>query len=113
MGGLLFLVVVVFVLEIFVVVLFYGILFLEFVDVFIIKILFQCYFGENDIFNMVNLIKYGELRQQLDVGGVDYEFYEYEVGYVFMNLYSVNYNKIIVELFVGRMIDFMNKYLVS
>lgn len=47
----------------------------------------------------------------MDVGDVNYEFYEYEVGYVFINLYSRNYNEFIVELLIGWMIDFMKKYL--
>lgn len=63
------------------------------------------------MFNIVNFIVYGKLWDLLNVGEVDYEFYEYDVGYVFINLNSVNYNKIIVEFFVGRMIEFMNKYL--
>ena len=92
---------------------FYGIPPASLANVSTIKIPVQCHFGKRDVSNTANPQKYGELRQQLDAGGVDYEFYEYDAGHAFTNPQSSNYNKTIAELSVGRMIDFMNKHLGS
>lgn len=66
-----------------------------------------------DASNTANIGEYTKLRQQLDAGGVNYEFYEYEAGHAFTNPHSRNYNESIAKLSIGRMIDFMNKYLGS
>lgn len=92
---------------------FYGIPPSSLANVSTIKIPVQCHFGKRDVSNVANPTKYGELKQQLDAGGVEYEFYEYDAGHAFTNPHSANYNKSIAELSVGRMIDFMNKHLGS
>ena len=92
---------------------FYGIPPAWLADVSTIKIPVQCHFGKLDVSSTASPQKYGELRQKLDAGGVDYEFYEYNAGHAFTNPHSSNYNKTIAELSVGRMIDFMNKHLAS
>ena len=92
---------------------FYGIPPARLANVSTIKIPVQCHFGKLDASNTANPQEYGKLRQQLDAGGVDYEFYEYEAGHAFTNPYSSNYNETIAEVSVGRMIDFMNKHLAS
>ena len=111
MGGSLSLAAAVLVPEISAAAPFYGIPPASLADVSTIKIPLQCHFGKNDTSNTANPEKYGELRQRLDAGGVDYEFYEYDAGHAFTNPLSTNYNKTIAELSVGRMIDFMNKHL--
>ena len=92
---------------------FYGIPPPSLANVSTIKIPVQCHFGKLDVSNVANATKYNELRQQLDAGGVDYEFYEYDAGHAFTNPNSDNYNKAIAEVSIGRMIDFMNKHLGS
>lgn len=92
---------------------FYGIPPPSLANVSTIKIPVQCHFGKLDVSNVANPTKYNELRQQLDAGGVDYEFYEYDAGHAFTNPDSDNYNKAIAEVSIGRMIDFMNKHLGS
>ncbi|XP_074625096.1 protein usf-like [Acropora palmata] len=111
MGGSLSLAAAVLVPEISAAAPFYGIPPASLADVSTIKIPLQCHFGKNDTSNTANPEKYGELRQRLDAGGVDYEFYEYDAGHAFTNPLNTNYNKTIAELSVGRMIDFMNKHL--
>lgn len=92
---------------------FYGIPPSSLADVSTIKIPVQCHFGKLDRSNTANSTEYAKLRQRLDAGDVDYEFYEYNTGHAFTNPNSANYNKSIAELSVGRMIDFMNKHLGS
>jgi len=92
---------------------FYGIPPPSLANVSTIKIPVQCHFGTQDRSSTANPVKYNELRQQLDAGGVDYEFYEYDAGHAFTNPHSSNYNKTIAEVSVGRMIDFMNRHLGS
>ena len=92
---------------------FYGIPPASLANVSTIKIPVQCHFGKLDTSDTTDPQKYGELRQQLDAGGVDYEFHEYDAGHAFTNPYSSNYNKTIAEVSVGRMIDFMNRHLAS
>lgn len=90
---------------------FYGIPPPALANVSTIKIPVQCHFGRLDVSNTANSTEYGKLRNRLDAGGVDYEFYEYDAGHAFTNPNSANYNKSIAELSVGRMIDFMNEHL--
>ena len=90
---------------------FYGIPPPSLANVSTIKIPVQCHFGSQDVSNTANPTEYGKLRDLLDAGGVEYEFYEYDAGHAFTNPNSANYNKTIAELSVGRMIDFMNKHL--
>jgi len=90
---------------------FYGIPPPSLANVSTIKIPVQCHFGSQDVSNTANPTEYGKLRDLLDAGGVDYEFYEYDAGHAFTNPNSANYNKTIAELSVGRMIDFMKKHL--
>ena len=92
---------------------FYGIPPPSFVNVSTIKIPVQCHFGNQDVSNTANPTEYGKLREQLDAGGVEYDFYEYNAGHAFTNPHSANYNNTIAELSIGRMIDFMNKHLAS
>lgn len=92
---------------------FYGIPDPQLANVSTIKIPVQCHFGKLDTSNTANIAEYTKLRQQLDAGGVNYEFYEYEAGHAFTNPHSRNYNESIAKLSIGRMIDFMNKYLGS
>ena len=90
---------------------FYGIPPPWLANVSTIKIPVQCHFGSQDKSNTANPTAYGELRDLLDAGRVDYEFYEYDAGHAFTNPNSANFNKTIAELSVGRMIDFMKKHL--
>lgn len=90
---------------------FYGIPDISLANVSTIKIPVQCHFGKNDSSNTANPVEYMKLEQKLKVGGVDYEFYEYDAGHAFTNPQSRNYNKTVAELSVGRMIEFMNKHL--
>ena len=111
MGGSLSLAAVALVLEISAAAPFYWIPPASLAHVSTVKIRVQCNFGKLDVSNTASPQKYGELRQKLDAGGVDYEFYEYNAGHAFTNPHSSNYNKTIAELSEGRMIDFMNKHL--
>lgn len=90
---------------------FYGIPPPSLANVSTIKIPVQCHFGNQDVSNTANPTAYGKLRDLLNAGEVDYEFYEYDAGHAFTNPNSANYNKTIAELSVGRMIEFMNKHL--
>lgn len=90
---------------------FYGIPDPRLANMSTIKIPVQCHFGKLDRSNTANIAEYTKLRQQLDAGDVNYEFYEYEAGHAFTNPHSRNYNESIAELSIGRMIDFMKKHL--
>ena len=92
---------------------FYGIPPPSLANVSTIKVPVQCHFGKQDKSNTAKPAEYAKLQEQLDAGGVDYEFYEYDAGHAFTNPHSANYNKTIAELSIGRMIDFMNKHLSS
>lgn len=78
------------------------------VNVSTIKVPVQCHFGMNDTSNTANPIKYNQLKQQLDDGGVDYRFYEYLAGHAFTNPHSNNYKQDLAKLATDRMINFMN-----
>lgn len=49
--------------------------------------------------------------EKFDIGGVIYELFMYDIGYVFINFINLNYIKEICDLVFGRMIEFMKKYL--
>lgn len=90
---------------------FYGIPPSSLADVSKIAVPLQCHFGKLDKSNTAGPSKYKELKNKLDAGGVDYEFYEYEAGHAFTNPQSANYNAEIAKLSIGRMIKFMNEKL--
>lgn len=86
---------------------FYGIPDSKIANVSTIKIPLQCHFAMNDTSNTANPTKYNELKQKLDAGGVQYEFYEYMAGHSFTNPHSPRYNPVAAKNATDRMITFM------
>ena len=91
---------------------FYGIPSSDLRDVEKIKIPMQAHFGSKDTLEGFSSPKDAKaMAEKFDAGGVTYELFMYDKGHAFTNPTNPNYTKEICDLALGRMIDFMKKYL--
>ena len=91
---------------------FYGIPSSDLRDVGKIKIPMQAHFGSKDTLEGFSSPKDAKaMAEKFDAGGVTYELFMYDKGHAFTNPTNPNYTKEICDLALGRMIDFMKKYL--
>lgn len=91
---------------------FYGIPSSKLCDLGNIKIPLQAHFGSKDTLEGFSSPKDVEvLKEKFVAGGVSYELFMYDTGHAFTNPTNPNYTKEICDLALGRMIDFMKKYL--
>ncbi|XP_015767386.1 PREDICTED: protein usf-like [Acropora digitifera] len=91
---------------------FYGIPSSKLCDLGNIKIPVQAHFGSKDTLEGFSSPKDVEvLKEKFDAGGVPYELFMYDTGHAFTNPTNPSYTKEICDLALGRMIDFMKKYL--
>ena len=93
-------------------VVFYGIPKKDLCDPSKMKVPVQCHFAEkDDIAGFSAPADAKALKEQLEAGKVNYEFYTYDAGHAFTNVNHANFNKEACEQAMGRMHTFFQKHL--